>query len=122
MAEAAAAFAVTPGAVGIGDDNVLRGDGLGGATIGRLCDDGCMLPFGRCLGATLVPDSNVPNCIGLVEDPAVGFSVIDARFISFSNGGTGRVSNNGGGNFCLLGPGKKNGRKLKILWTCKRSK
>lgn len=58
-----AAFATTTDAVavGTGDDKVFRGDGLGGATIGRLCDDGCILPLGRCRGATLVPDSTVGN-------------------------------------------------------------
>lgn len=80
---------------GTGDDRLFLGDGLGGATSGN-----CELPLGRCtvgrcLGATLVPDSSVGSCI---LDEVLALS--DDRFRSDSNGGIGRSDSDGACTFC----------------------
>lgn len=70
---------------GDGEEMILRGDGLDGNTSGKFWV--AAFPFGRCLGATLVPTSEMGVCF----DIGVVFTA-DTRFNSLSNGGDGKLS------------------------------
>lgn len=77
---------------GEGEAIAFLGDGLDGRTSGKFCED--TLPFGRCLGATLVPSSVWICCF-----EAFKAFCADARFSSLSNVGHGSVSSTAASDF-----------------------
>lgn len=85
LANELSAFASACTTCGDEDEIMLRGDGLDGNTSGKFCVEA--FPLGLCLGATLVPTSEMGVCF----DIGVVFTA-DNRFSSLSNGGDGKLS------------------------------